>query len=62
MFGLSFENDVDRINRFRFGGVGAATISVVLAFYDPKNYGVFDRHVWREVFGREFKIRISVLR
>jgi hypothetical protein len=28
---------------------------VVLTFYDPKNYGVFDIHVWREFFGKEPK-------
>jgi len=53
MFSQVWENEIDRINNFRFSGVGAATISVVLTFYDPENYGVFDRHVWRELFGRE---------
>jgi hypothetical protein len=36
-------------------GVGPALASVVLTFYDPKNYGVFDIHVWREFFGKEPK-------
>jgi len=42
----------------RFGGipgVGLALASVILTFYDPKNYGVFDIHVWREMFGKEPK-------
>jgi len=31
-------------------GVGNALSSVILAFYDPKNYGVLDIHAWREIF------------
>ncbi len=34
-------------------GIGPALASVVLTFYDPKNYGVFDIHVWREFYGKE---------
>ncbi len=40
----------------RYGGiagVGPAVASVILTFYDPKNYGVFDIHAWRELFGKE---------
>jgi len=47
--------DSDMVNGLRFYGVGPATISVILTFYNPKEYGVFDRHVWRELFGRERK-------
>lgn len=36
-------------------GVGPALASTILTFYDPKNYGVFDIHVWREMFGEEPK-------
>ena len=32
-------------------GIGIAVASTVLTFFDPKNYGVFDFHVWQEVFG-----------
>jgi thermostable 8-oxoguanine DNA glycosylase len=49
------ETDSDKINALKFYGVGAATISVILTFYNPKEYGVFDRHVWRELFGKESK-------
>ena len=49
------ENDSDRVNGLKFYGVGAATISALLTFYNPKEYGVFDRHMWRELFGREPK-------
>lgn len=34
-------------------GVGPAIASTILTFYDPKNYGVFDTHIWREIFGKE---------
>jgi len=34
-------------------GVGGAVASTVLTFYNPKDYGVFDIHVWRELFGKE---------
>ena len=48
-------HDSDRVNGLRFYGFGTATISVILTFYSPKEYGVFDRHVWRELFGKEPK-------
>jgi len=38
-----------------FDGIGVAIASVILTFYDPQNYGVFDIHVWRELFGKEPK-------
>ncbi len=34
-------------------GVGPALASTILTFYDPKNYCVFDIHIWRELFGKE---------
>jgi hypothetical protein len=27
--------------------------SVILTFYDPKEYAVLDIHAWRELFGKE---------
>lgn len=33
--------------------VGNALSSVILTFYDPKNYGVLDIHAWRGLFGKE---------
>lgn len=33
--------------------VGNALSSVILTFYDPKNYGIFDIHAWRGLFGKE---------
>lgn len=26
---------------------------MILAFYDPKDYGVFDIHAWRELMGKQ---------
>ena len=40
----------------RYGGiagVGPAIASVILTFYDPENYGVYDIHAWRELFGKD---------
>jgi len=34
-------------------GVGVAISSVILTFYNPDEYCVFDVHVWRELFGEE---------
>lgn len=36
-------------------GIGPAVASTILTFFDPKNYGVTDIHVRREVFGEETK-------
>jgi hypothetical protein len=45
-------DDYFRMNNLqRLDGVGGAVASTILTFYDPKTYGVFDRHVWREFFG-----------
>ena len=55
VFCMSSENDLDKVNGLKFYGVGTATISAVLTFYNPEEYGVFDRHVWREFFGKEPK-------
>jgi hypothetical protein len=56
VFGLTLLEDKFRIGILdNLHGVGPALSSVVLTFYDPKNYGVFDIHVWREFFGKEPK-------
>lgn len=36
-------------------GVGPALASTILTFINPKDYGIFDIHVWRELFGEEPK-------
>jgi len=55
---LAFEtkNDKERIKLFCvIEGIGPAVASVILAFYDPENYGVFDIHAWDELFGERLK-------
>ncbi len=36
-------------------GVGISLASCILTFFDPKNYAVYDIHIWRELFGKEPK-------
>ena len=56
VFNLTPKEDTFRIGLLdNLSGVGPALASVVLTFYDPRNYGVFDIHVWREFFGKEPK-------
>ena len=51
---LSSKYDYNNIARLcRIKGVGPAIASAILTFYDPKNYGVFNAHVWRELFGKD---------
>jgi hypothetical protein len=53
---LALENEDDEIRLKLFStisGVGNAISSVILAFYDPQNYGVLDIHAWRRLFGKE---------
>ena len=41
-------------------GVGPATCSVILSFYNPWKYGILDIHAWRELFQeRESKTLFS---
>ena len=39
----------------RFKGIGISLASVILTFYNPKDYCIFDIHIWRELFGKEPK-------
>ena len=58
VFNLNTSQDLERIEQLcAFRGIGPSVASTVLAFFDPKNYGVFDYHVWQEVFGEELKKR-----
>lgn len=53
---LKIHDDRERIKLLaQIREVGPAIASVILTFYDPQNYGVFDIHVWRELFGEEPK-------
>jgi hypothetical protein len=40
-------------------GVGAATASAILAFYDPENYAVGDQYLMNEFFDKERTMAIS---
>ena len=40
-------------------GVGNALSSVILAFYDPQNYGILDIHAWRGLFDEKEPLDIS---
>ena len=56
VFSLSPKDDPDRMGSLcKLYGVGPALASTILTFFDPKQYGVFDKHVWRELFGKEPK-------
>lgn len=53
-FSSNSKSDELKISLLRtLNGVGASVASTILTLYDPKNYGVFDKHVWRELFGKE---------
>jgi len=50
------DNDKDRLVLLsQIPSVKNSLSSVILAFYDPKNYGILDIHSWRELFGKEPK-------
>jgi len=52
VFNSDTNHDFERIELLRgFKGIGVAVASVILTFYDPENYCVFDFHVYQEVFG-----------
>lgn len=40
-------------------GIGLATGTVVLAFYDPQHYGIRDRYIHDEFFGKPRSIRVT---
>ena len=53
-FNLPGDNDACRINCFMMlEGVSPVLASVILSFFDPKQYGVFDVYAWRGSLGNE---------
>jgi hypothetical protein len=40
-------------------GIGPATATVILAFYDPENYAIGDRYILDELFGEDRTIRVT---
>ena len=53
-FNLPVDDDACRMNCFMMlEGVSPVLASVILAFFDPKQYGVFDVYAWRALLGNE---------
>ncbi|SDX66291.1 hypothetical protein [Halobellus clavatus] len=40
-------------------GIGPATATVILTFYDPENYGIGDRYILDQFFGEDRTIRVT---
>ena len=48
------DEDAYRVNSLTMlNGVSPVIASIILAFFDPKRYGVFDVQVWRALLGNE---------
>ena len=53
-FNLPVDDDAYRMNcLMMLEGVSPVLASVVLAFFNPKRYGVFDVYAWRALLGNE---------
>ena len=53
---LSTNEDRKRVEGLRMlKGIGVSLASVILTFYNPQDYCVYDIHVMREVYGKEPK-------
>jgi hypothetical protein len=54
VFSVVGVEDAYRVNSLcMLNGVSPVLASVILAFYDPKHYGIFDVAVWRALLGNE---------
>jgi len=54
VFALTSKDDHIKVNNLcMLHGVGPAVASTILTFHNPREYGVFDIHIWRELFGKE---------
>jgi len=54
VFCVPGNEDAFRMNSLTMlNGVNPVLASVILTFFDPKQYGVFDLHVWRALLGNE---------
>ncbi|WP_280535411.1 hypothetical protein [Halopenitus sp. POP-27] len=40
-------------------GIGGATATVILRFYDPENYAIGDRYIVHELFGEDRGMRVT---
>lgn len=53
---LLCKTDEEKIKLLRkIKGFGTAVCSVVLTFSNPREYGIFDTHVWHELYGTPLK-------
>ncbi len=53
-FNLPLNDDACRMNcLMMLEGVSPVLASVILAFFDPKQYGLFDVYAWRALLGNE---------
>ena len=53
-FNLPGDDDACRVNcLMMLEGVSPVLASVILAFFNPKQYGVFDLYAWRALLGNE---------
>ena len=60
-FNLPGDDDACRVNcLMMLEGVSPVLASVVLAFFNPKQYGVFDVYAWRALLGNEEPSLFSV--
>jgi hypothetical protein len=54
VFSITGNEDAYRMNSLTMlNGVSPVLASVILSFFDPKQYGVFDVNVWRALLGNE---------
>jgi hypothetical protein len=54
VFNVPTEEDTFRINSLiMINGVSPVLASVILTFFDPKRYGIFDARVWKALLGNE---------
>lgn len=54
IFNIPGNEDAYRMNSLTMlNGVSPVLASIILAFFDPKQYGVFDKYVWRALLGNE---------
>ncbi len=53
-FSLALDDDACRVNcLLMLEGMSPVLASVILSFFDPKRYGVFDVYAWRGLLGNE---------
>jgi len=54
VFNILLKEDAYRINSLTMlNGVSPVIASIILAFFDPKQYGIFDVQVWRALLGNQ---------